>query len=84
MWPGAAVADGSLSGTAPNLTYTPDPGFSGPLVGSLILALLLMVITMLLSSLAIVKEKELGTLIIGISVGKARDQMILTPTGVTT
>ena len=29
-------------------------------------------------------ERELGVLIIGISIGKARDQMILTPTGVTT
>ncbi len=29
-------------------------------------------------------ERELGVLIIGVSVGKARDQMILTPTGVTT
>ncbi len=29
-------------------------------------------------------EKELGVLIVGVSVGKARDEMILTPTGVTT
>ena len=29
-------------------------------------------------------ERELGVLIVGVSVGKARDQMIMTPTGVTT
>jgi adenylosuccinate synthase len=28
-------------------------------------------------------EREMGVLIIGVSVGKSRDQMILTPTGVT-